>query len=957
MKRQLLALLVCIIAVLSAKQAEACHAIALVNFQAQLVPGGIQVTADSDDPTCGCGNYWLDVEVVCVNQPFPTTGFPVAWTGLNGPVQYNSAQMAKPNCVDQTYPWVTINFSDLCPGTVYKYRMREHHETGVPPEGPWSATFTFTTPGNPPNLTLTTAASNTNLCAPQSTNFSSTVNGGCAGVSYAWSPAAGLSCTNCPSPVATPSVSTTYSLTIVDSCSGQTVVSSIPIYVGNPPGPGVSTTANGTSSIAICSGTSTTLTVSGSSGNIQWQDSPDGIIFTNIPGATSASYTTPTLTDTMYYQAFINDPGCGSTQSNMITVNVNPNPVITASADASICMGNNTTLSASGASGFTWSPAAGLSSSTSSAPVASPTVTTTYTVTGTDGNGCSNTDAVTITVNTATLSTAGNASICNGVSTPISANASNAVSYSWSPATSLNSSNIPNPLASPSITTTYTVTSTDINGCMAQGQVTVNVLPLPAAFAGVDDSICIGSGTLLNASGGVSYAWSPATGLNTTTNSSPFATPTVTTTYTVTVTGSNGCVNTDTVTVFVNNPPVADAGNNVTICSGSNGTMLNATGGINYSWSPATGLSNTSVSNPVANPPASTTYTVTVTDAFGCVSTDIVQVNVSPAPLVVASPDMAICNGTGVNLTASGALSYTWSPATGLSTSNQPNPFATPNVTTTYTVTGTNANGCTSTDLVTITVSSGPNASNISVTDAICGSNDGQIVVGTTTGGNPPYSYSIGSQTSTNGVFTNLAPGFYNVTITDNTGCVSSQGVSVGQILGVNAAFVPSPASGLAPLNVTFTNNSTGATNYVWDFGVSGATSTLTNPTYTYTTPGVYTVTLSASNNDPSCQSVATFVIIVTQESTVLIPNVFSPNGDGSNEVFKITSTGLQSIDVSIYNRWGKKVAEWSGSPDSGWDGKGVEDGVYYYVLNATDLAGKTTAYNGFIQLLRQSKN
>ena len=962
MKKSLLAICAFILVAVTAETARACHALPLLNPQAVPVPGGLQVTADSDAATCGCGEYWLDVEVVCVNQPFTAAGFPSTgvYPALNGPVFYNSAQWLKPNCTQQAHPWVTINFASLCPGTTYKYRMREHHATGIPPAGTWSSTFTFTTPGAPPNFTLNVAAANSAICIPQNTTLTASVTGGCAGVSYAWTPAATLSCTTCANPIASPTVTTTYSVTVTDSCSGVALTSSVQVYVGNPPAAGVANVSPSN----ICSGSTTTLTLTGAAGNIQWQESLDNIVFTNISGATSSTFTTSPLTDTMYYQALVTDPGCGSSNSNSVAVFINPNPVVSAGSPAAICIGNNTTLSASGANTYSWSPSTGLTNPNISNPTASPSATTTYTVTGTDANGCTDTDQVTITVNAASVTASSGVTVCNGAFANISAAGTNAVSYSWSPSASLNNAAVSNPVATPSVTTTYTVTLTDINGCLATDSVTVTINQLPSASAGQDAAVCAGSGVLLSGSGGTSYAWSPATGLNSTTNSSPFANPATTTTYTVTVTGSNGCVGIDSVVITVNPPPAANAGPNTTFCTGSAGAQLNATGGVTYSWSPSAGLSNPNIANPLVTTPPSnpTNYTVTVTDANGCTSQDVVQVTIAPPPTVTASNDVTLCNGGSTSLTASGALTYTWSPSTGLNNPNIPNPSVTGlSGSQTYTVTGTDANGCTDTDVVTVNISVSPQMSNITPTPATCGDNNGTIDVGTTTGGNAPLTYSIGSQTSSTGDFSNLAPGFYTITVTDASGCSSQQTTNVASVLGVNASLTASATSGAMPFEVTFTNATTGANNFVWNFGDASAPVMSTSAgtmMHTFTAPGTYTVTLTAWNNDPACSQTVTVVITVEEEMSLSVPNVFTPNGDNVNDLFKVIDPkGVKEINAVVYNRWGRKVAEWSGDQNSGWngqiDGGTAQEGVYYYVLNATGTNGKTTVFNGFVEVIK----
>jgi gliding motility-associated-like protein len=137
--------------------------------------------------------------------------------------------------------------------------------------------------------------------------------------------------------------------------------------------------------------------------------------------------------------------------------------------------------------------------------------------------------------------------------------------------------------------------------------------------------------------------------------------------------------------------------------------------------------------------------------------------------------------------------------------------------------------------------------------------------------------------------------------------------------------------------------------------GSGGATSTATNPAYTYTANGTYTVTLIASNG--TCLDTATAIIVVDVATSIVIPNIFSPNGDGVNETFMIMCTGMKSLTCDIYNRWGQLVYTLNG-PNEVWDGKlnngnQATEGTYYFMLNAVGLDGKTYSYQGPLTLVK----
>lgn len=257
---------------------------------------------------------------------------------------------------------------------------------------------------------------------------------------------------------------------------------------------------------------------------------------------------------------------------------------------------------------------------------------------------------------------------------------------------------------------TVNVQETNSYGCLGNTvtiPITVNALPL--ANAGINDTICVGKNVQLAASGGTIYSWSPSIGLDNSGIFNPIANPILTTTYVVLVTDGNGCKNTDTLEVKVNPLPPANAGLDTSICIGSS-TPLLATGGTSYLWSPSTGLNNPTIATPNANPTLNTTYTVIVTDANGCSKNDDVIVTVNPLPVAVASNDVVICAGSGINLTSSGGVGFQWTPSTGLNNANISNPFANPSNSTTYTVVVTDLNGCTDDEQVLVDINPQPKA-------------------------------------------------------------------------------------------------------------------------------------------------------------------------------------------------------------------------------------------------------
>lgn len=242
-----------------------------------------------------------------------------------------------------------------------------------------------------------------------------------------------------------------------------------------------------------------------------------------------------------------------------------------------------------------------------------------------------------------------------------------------------------------------------LTGLVIPVDTTVYVSSSNVANAGNDTSVCAGSGVQLNASGGVSYSWQPATSLSNPSVSNPVASPLANTTYTVTVTDANGCSDTDDILVTVHPlPPVTALATPQAVCIGDPVTLLGG-GALNYSWSGG-------VSNGISFVPTATaTYVVTGTDAAACSGTASVTVTVNNDPIITVNPSsVLLCLGDSIQLNASGAVTYAWSPNASISSTSLSNPWVYPLGTSTYMVTGADAIGCTGTASVDITVVTEP---------------------------------------------------------------------------------------------------------------------------------------------------------------------------------------------------------------------------------------------------------
>ena len=521
----------------------------------------------------------------------------------------------------------------------------------------------------------------------------------------------------------------------------------------------------------VCEGTAVTLAGSGASTYVWDNGVTDGIPFVPIVGTT-----TYTVTGT---------DGNGCANTDQVDVIVNPLPVVDAGVDQTVCEGAAVTLNGSGASTYIWD-----NGITDGVPFVSAVGTTTYTVTGTDGNGCVNTDQVDVTVNPLPVVNAGtDQTVCEG--TAVTLSGSGAAMHAWD-----NGVIDGVPFVPIVGTLTYTVTGTDGNGCVNTDQLDVTVNPLPVVNAGADQTVCEGTAVTLNGAGASTYVWD-----NGITDGVPFVPAVGTVTYTVTGTDGNGCVNTDQVDVTVNPLPVVNAGADQTVCEGT-AVTLNGSGAAMYAW-------DNGVIDGVPFVPAvgTTTYTVTGTDGNGCVNADQVDVTVNPLPVVIAGANQTtVCAGTAVTLNGSGASTYVWDNGV-----TDGVPFVPAVGTLTYTITGTDGNGCVNTDQLDVTVNPLP-VVNAGADQTVC---EGTAV---TLNGAGASTY-VWDNGITDGVPFVPAVGTttYTVTGTDGNGCVNTDqvDVTVNPLPVVNAGADQTVCEGTA-----VTLNGSGAAMYAWDNGV-----------------------------------------------------------------------------------------------------------------------------------------
>ena len=767
-----------------------------------------------------------------------------------------------------------------------------------------------------------------------------------------------------------PTDTTTYLVTVTNSTTTCFDDTSITIIVNQTP---IAAISGGT---FLCDGDSTVLVASG------------GDTYSWSTGATNDSITVIPVADSTFAVTVTNSAG-GCTDTASVLVSVNPSAVATISGDTVICLGDTTVLSATGGTSFSWNTGATTSSisvSPSSISVYSVTVTTgscvdsttfslavdpaadasisgqsaicqgdtivlaatggstylwstgdtsssisvspsadsLFAVVATNSTGsCSDTASLLVTVSAAVAAgITGDTVICEGDSVTLVASGGGA--YSWNTGASTDTI-----LEIPLTTTVYSVT-VSAGSCADSAALTVNVNPIPNATISGQDSICEGDTVALITNGSGNYFWSTG-------DTSQFITisPDSNTTYSITVTDSvSGCFSMDSIQIVVNPIPTAMISGNDTICSGAS-TTLSASGGTSYQWSDGSTGSSITVS-----PLADTVYSVTVTTS-GCSDDTSMAVIVKPSPTASISGENALCEGETDTLVASGGDSYSWNTG-----SSNDTIFIAPLTSSSYSVMVTDSTtGCTDVDSVFIAVTLLPVA-NIVGDSGIC---TGDLLTLTASGGSG-FQWSTGGTDSTVTVFIS-SDSTITVTVTNSCG----SGVDA---VSVNAYSLPDADAGedtTIVLGGSVELNGSGGGDYTWSPDDDLSCDDCDDPIASPAQSTLYTLTVTDNNG---CSASDEVLVSIDFDVFLNLPNVFSPNGDGSNDMLLPFAKGVAQFRLIIYDRWGEVVYE-STNVNEGWDGSHKRNGkmmntaVFAYILEGTLVNGQTVYEKGNVTLLR----
>ena len=877
----------------------------------------------------------------------------------------------------------TVNFTDAntCPG---------------------STTVTITQPS-----AITTNTSSVNAsCGSANGSASVTALGGTGTLMYSWSPGGQTTGTIINQQAGT------YTCVVTDANSCST---SVTVAINSNGGPSVLLS---NSSNIQCFGDSTgsaSVTASGGTGTLSYSWSPTGGNGASAIGLPAGNYVC-TVTD---------QGNCATS----VSVSITQPTAITAlqnSIPASCGLANGSaTVNANGGTGtltYLWNPGGNNNSSITNLSSG------TYTCIVTDGNSCTETFSVTVndvgspivSINTQTNvacfdSSDGTASVS------VSGGGSSPYTYVWS--NGQVGSNVSGLSAG-----TYTAYVTDANSCVDSVSVTISQpQDLVINLVNTIPSACTANSgaATVNIGGGVlpyTAIWSNG---QTGTSASGLSAGN----YTLTVTDNNGCI--DTLRVSINNAGGASLSlsstGNVSCNGGSDGNLSLASSGgaqpVNYVWSNGqTGLIATNLS--------AGSYTMTATDAAGCISTYIGIVS-QPSPLFLSQVNTSPSNCTSptgsASVSASGGNSgyvYTWSNgASGASVSNL--------AAGSYTVGVIDALGCSASVSILVSSINGPVIAINNQTNVSCNGGTNGAIILNVSGGTSPYT-TTWSNGSVGATLSNVSAGTYTATVSDAAGCVSQQiisisepqplsitiggnnGVCINQSItltaggAVNYSWLPtgqlgnsytiSPnsdtligligtdASGctdtvytnvilhpqpqanftfspqpdvFAGTPVNFSNTSTGSSLGLFDFGINNSvsdTSSLNSPLFTYSDTGVYCIQLVVANAQGCLDTAVKCLGVILKEIKIEIPNIITPNGDGINDFFFVKAKGIKELSCSLYDRWGKKVSEYSGVEGKWSPGKTdaeVSSGTFYYVIDYTTIDDTKENVSGFVQVVK----
>ena len=669
-------------------------------------------------------------------------------------------------------------------------------------------------------------------CGQSNGSASVSVSGGTSPYTYTWSPAGGNTAN------AGNLSGGTYSVTASDANSCLTT-QTVTITSSNSPTLSVN-------SATLCAGNSATLTVNGAS-TYSWSPA------TGLSSTTGSSVIANPGVSTIY--TVTGSAGTCSSLANS-TVSINPAPTLSVTGTALVCIGQNITLNAiSSASSYTWSGPGGFNSNNQNPVITNAgTINSgTYTVSA-SANNCSvsSTFQVLVTNSTSVSINPAGPFCSNGVPVNLTASVAGGNWIGNGISNGINGTFDPSVSGSGSFTITYTLSGS----CGSKDSVVITVNPAPTASTSANTPVCAGQSLNLtgNTLAGALYNWHGPNGFTSTLQNPVINNASLTNagSYSLSVTSGN-CSTSSTVNVtVVSNPTITVS--SATVCAGITST-LTATGANTYTWLPGTGLSSTTGSVVTASANSSQIYTVSGSLGACNAIAGTGSLTILSLPIIQIT-NQTLCSSTTLTISVNGASTYSWMPGTGLSNTIGSVVTATPGIATTYTVLGTDVNGCVGSN--TLTIQNSPSiTSTINTNSVTCyGLSNGSVTL-TASGGTGTLNYAWSPGGVTSNTLTNIPAGNYSCTITDSKGCTGTASVTISQAPKLTV----SVQSGLICAGQSFTLNAqasggTAPYNYNWNQGLSTSNPFIVSPL----TSTDYTLVVTDANG---CQPVIDSTVIV----------------------------------------------------------------------------------------------
>lgn len=816
--------------------------------------------------------------VVAKNDTMMCKGDSVLLTGTPSSGNYTYLWSAKNGTVstpDTSETWITPAVG----GDVKVYFKVTDSITGCYASD--SVTLTVSDP-------VVTSTVGVTICYGDSIGLNASMTGGLGSTSswsYLWTPGKTLSDSTVYDPIARPTATTYYTVTITDSigCSGKkTVLVSIP-----------SLNVNAGRDTLICYGDSAQI---GTDYTLPPYNAPsNAYTFVWTPTASLSNYKiaqpyAKPLSNTTYKVKVYDLSNC-FVGSDTVQVNIIPLPPIDAGPNAYICKDSTVQLNASPDLPnyqYLWTSVSVVSPNNIYNPTTKPSVTSEYYLKITDTTGCSNQDSLTVFVsNPAAVAIATPDSICPGATTILDAQMNDALGSSsswkffWTPGSLLSDSTVQDPAVTLNASANFNVVMRDSIGCLSNTATVSVYVPALVADAGPDTTaICFQNQVQIgNTPAGYIYHWSPAAGLSDTTIAQPIAQPSVTTEYVLNVTDSSNCnVGIDSILVQVNPLPATNAGPDKLVCADSS-VFLNGKpqgGGYQYSWTANPGvlgspsLDTTSVSFGASVD--TSLIQLNVTNAVtGCGKADTAYIYISHPVATVAPINDTVCLGDSVQLVASlsggigssSTWTYTWTPVATITNPVIANPWVMPDTQTVYQVTIKDSIGCSSPDSANVFVPQ-PVANAGPDTTTVCSKDSVQIGTLPASSGFI-YSWSpsagLSSDTVAQPLASPAASRFYYVTVTDTAGCNRGRDSIWVQVLSLPSVDAGPNQYICKGTKDTLAGKPVGpGYMYLWSGGSFSPSATVSNPVVSPASNTEYYLTVTDSVGCKANDSVAVYI-------------------------------------------------------------------------------------------------